>query len=348
MPRTIQERDRLADYISRRRDSVFLHIRTYLEKRTASLPRSMKACVVDYPYRRGKALRPALIMLFNDACGGRLPAAIRVAAAYQLLEDWGIGRDDLLDGGVLRRGRPALHLVCGIPKAINALDMLHDCVADMLYSYCGLPPAEYRSVQGIFAEATSVTLSGQHLDIEARDLPLEEFTESAYLRIAEKKTAFYTVTVPCLLGAELAGRGGLRPAIREFGRALGTAFQIIDDVLDVENDGTGRFGKAPGNDIAEGKRTLVALSALRRLTGAKKRRLSALYRLSPSKKTPAWIAAARRDILGSGAPAECRAKAAKLTERALRVFDSSLRPKMEASRAALISALALRLRDRAF
>lgn len=338
--------DELEGYLSRCRDSVFLHIRAYLEKRTASLPRSMKKCVVDYPYRRGKALRPALTMLFSEAYGGGGPEAIRVAATYQLLEDWGIGRDDILDGGLLRRGKPALHLLYGLPRAVNALDMLHDCVCDMLYSYCGLSPRRYRAVQALFAEATSVTLGGQHLDIGAREIPLEKFISRAYLRIAERKTAFYTVVAPCLLGAELAGARGEAGAIREFGRSLGTAFQIVDDVLDVENDGSGRFGKAPGNDIREGKRTLLAAVAFRRLRGLKKRRLAALYSMLPEKKARERVAEARCDILASGAPAECRERSGKLTAAALRIFDKQIYPSMKGPCRDMLRELALKLRDR--
>ena len=338
----------LDGYLSRCRDSVFLHIRAYLEKRTAQLPRSMKTCVVDYPYRRGKALRPALIMLFNDAYGGASAAACRVAAAYQLLEDWGLGGDDILDNALLRRGKPALHRLYGLPRAVNALDMLHDCVCDMLYSYCRLSPRRYKGVQAIFSEATSVTLGGQHLDIGARDLPLERFTDRAYLRIAERKTAFYTVAAPCLLGAEMAGAGMDPGAIREFGRALGTAFQIIDDVLDAENDGSGRFGKAPGNDILEGKRALLAAAAFRRMPRAKKRRLAAFYALPPEKRSPAGVAEVRREILASGAPAECRAKAGKLTAAALRIFEARIYPSMRGPCRDMIRELILKLADRRF
>lgn len=341
-------RNDLDGYLSRCRDSVFPHIRAYLEKRTAQLPRSMKTCVADYPYRRGKALRPALIMLFNDAYGGASAAAGRVAATYQLLEDWGLGRDDILDNALLRRGKPALHRLYGIPRAVNALDMLHDCVCDMLYSYCGLSPRRYKTVQAIFSEATSVTLGGQHLDIEARDLPLEQFTDRAYLRIAERKTAFYTVTAPCLLGAELAGAGSDTGAIREFGRALGTAYQIIDDVLDAENDGKGRFGKAPGNDILEGKRTLLAAAAFRRMAGAEKRRLAAFYALPPEKRSPERAAELRREMLASGAPAGCRAKAGKLTAAALRIFEARIYPSMKGPCRDMIRELTLKLADRRF
>lgn len=341
-------RDELEGYLLRCRDSVFLHIRAYLEKRTAVLPRSMKKCVVDYPYRRGKALRPALMMLFSGAYGGAGPEAVKVAAAYQLLEDLGLGRDDILDGGTLRRGRPALHLLYGMPKAVNALDMLHDCVYDMLYSYCGLSPRRYREVRAVFSEATAVTLGGQHLDIEAREIPLEKFTGRAYLRIAERKTAFYTAVAPCLLGADLAGAGGKAGAIREFGRPLGTAFQLVDDVLDAENDGAAGVGKTPGSDILEGKRTLLAAAAFRRLAGPGKRRLAAFYSLLPEKRTPERAAEIRREILASGAPAECREKAGELTAEALRVFEKRIYPSMKGPCRDMIRELALKLRDRRF
>jgi len=340
--------DELTGYLSRCRDSVFLHIRGYLEKRTAALPSSMRKCVVDYPYRRGKALRPALIMLFNGAYGGRRAESVKVAATYQLLEDWGIGRDDILDGGTLRRGRPSLHILYGMPRAVNALDMLHDCVCDMLYSYCGLSPRRYKALHSLFSEATSVTLGGQHLDIGARDISLERFTGRAYMRIAEMKTAFYTVTAPCLLGAEISGKKRGAAAIREFGRALGTAFQIIDDVLDAENDGSGLFGKAPGNDILEGKRTLLVAAAFRRLAGAKKRRMAKFYSMPSMKRSPQMVAEIRRDILASGAPGECRAKAEELTAAALRIFELRLYPAMKGPCRDMIRDLALKLRDRSF
>ena len=336
----------LDGYLSGCRDAVFAHIRRYLRRRTAALPPSMRPCVTDYPYRRGKALRPALLLLFSDAFGGPRARALKVAAAYQLLEDWGLGRDDLLDGGLLRRGRPSLHVLYGVPKAVNALDMLHDCVGDMLYSYCGLAPAAYRGVRRLFAEATEVTLGGQHLDIEARGVPLEEFTPAAYLDIARRKTAFYTCAAPCLLGAELAGRRGAFPAIRRFALPLGTAFQIIDDVLDAENDGTGDFGKAPGNDIREGKRTLLAALAYRRLPRARARELARFYSAPESYRTPARVRRVRALLLGSGAAEECRLKAAALTRAALASFGKELLPAMRRPWGALTAELMGRLLGR--
>ncbi|OGR75463.1 MAG: hypothetical protein A2X32_13165 [Elusimicrobia bacterium GWC2_64_44] len=318
----------IENYLAACRDGVFSHIRRYLGARTAALPPSMRRCVTDYPYRRGKALRPALVLLFSDAWGGPRAQALKVAATYQLLEDWGLGRDDLLDAGLLRRGRPSLHVLYGVPKAVNALDMLHDCVGDMLYSYCALPPARYRAMHRLFAEATGITLGGQHLDIEARGVPLENFTAAAYLRIARRKTAFYTAVAPCLLGAALAGRRAAAPAIRRFAEPLGTAFQIIDDVLDAENDGTGRLGKAPGNDIREGKRTLLAALAFRRLPRAQAAELARFYSAPPAWRTAGRVKKVRALLLSNGAPQACRAKARSLTGAALRTFTEELYPSM--------------------
>ena len=306
----------------------------------------MKRCVVDYPYRRGKAVRPTMVMLFNGAYGGDRAAALKVAAVYQLLEDWGLGRDDILDGAALRRGAPSLHLLYGLPKAINALDMLHVYIGDMLYSYCGLSPSRYAAIRGLFTEAASVTLTGQHLDLEARDVPLEGFTEDAYMDIARKKTGFYTGAAPCLLGATLADEKAGLGDIKKFGLMLGTAFQIMDDVLDVENDGTGKFGKIPGNDIIEGKRTLVALTALKSLKPRERKELARFYALTPDKKTPGRVAAVRKTILSSGAPALCRQKARKLVLGALRIFEKAIFPGMRRPYGGLIKEFVLRLSDR--
>lgn len=336
----------LQDFLAGCRDGVFTHIKSYLNGAAADLPASMKTCVLDYPYRRGKALRPALLVLFCGACGGRPAAALRLAAAYQLLEDWGIGRDDLLDGALMRRGKPALQQLYGAARAVNALDMLHVFVFDMLYSYCGLTPALYSRAHALFTRASVVTLGGQHLDIEARDIPLENFTPRMYRRIAARKTAFYTVTAPCLLGLAAAGRGPAKADIAAFGEALGTAFQILDDVLDVENDGKGGFGKVPGNDIMEAKRTLVAAEAWRRLPPAGRKKMAAFYALPAGERTAAAAAVLRRKILGSGAPGACRRKALQLSAKAELILRDKLLPHMRRPYGVLLAAFVRGLSSR--
>lgn len=326
----------LDKFISDCRETVFLHIKNYLGRASDGLPPRMKRCVFDYPYRRGKALRPAMLALFCGACGGRPAGAMRLAAAYQLLEDWGLGRDDLLDGAVLRRGKPALQRLYGAAVTVNALDMLHVFVFDMLASYCSLTPRLYSEARDLFTRASVVTLGGQHLDIEARSIPLSRFTPRAYYRIAARKTAFYTVTAPCLLGLAAAGKGPEEKDILAYGEALGTAFQIIDDVLDAENDGSGSFGKMPGNDIMEGKRTLVAVEAWRRMTGRARRRLSDFYSMPAGSRDPRAADSLRRGMLASGAADACRARAEELTTRAQSILERRLLPRMSGPHARML------------
>lgn len=315
-------------YVAECRDRVFSHIKIFLKSKCAGLPPEMARIIADYPYRRGKALRPAMLMMFCDAYGGDRGPALRVAANYQLSEDWGLGRDDLIDGSELRRGKPTLHRLYGLPKTVVALDMLHTFVFDMLHSYCRLG-SKYAEIHDIFSEASAVTFGGQHLDLCSREVPLAEFTPAAFRRIAERKTAYYTAAVPCLLGAAMAGRRDVYPAIKRFAEPLGVAFQIIDDVLDVQNEGGGKFGKEPGNDIRERKRTLLASLAYRALPRAKARRLAAFYSSSrPAAR--AEVAEIRGWLFESGAVAGCRAEAARLTRRALALFDRDLYPGMRA------------------
>lgn len=320
--------ERVLAYVADCRDRVFAHIKTFLEAKCAGLPPEMRRIIMDYPRRRGKALRPAMLMMFCDAYGGDRAQALRVAANYQLSEDWGLGRDDLIDGGLLRRGRPTLHRLYGLPKTVVALDMLHTFVFDMLHSYCRLGE-KYAEIHDIFSEASAVTFGGQHLDLCSREVPLEKFTPAAFRRIAERKTAYYTAAVPCLLGAALAGRRAVFPEIKRFAAPLGVAFQIIDDVLDVQNEGGGKFGKEPGNDIRERKRTLLASLAYRSLPPARARRLAAFY-ASSAPASDEEVAEIRRWVFESGAVDRCRAEAARLTREALARFDSGLYPGMRA------------------
>lgn len=338
---------RARGYLEACRDRVFLHIRRYLEARTAALPRGLRACLVEYPYRRGKAVRPAFIMLFNDAFGGERRRAFKVAATYQLLEDWGLGRDDILDSALLRRGKPALHRLYGLPAALNALDLLHACVGDMLYEYCALPQRLHRRLHRAFMDATAVTLSGQHLDLQTRGIPLERFTAERYFAVVGMKTAHYTGACPCRIGAILAGAGARAERdAAEFGRRLGLAFQVLDDVLDVENTGVGRFGKAPGNDLYEGKRTLVLVETLRRCSSAQRRGILAVYRKPIGSRTRADADFVRTAARESGALARCRETVRERTDDAVRFFRRRLAPRMPASDARRIAEFAELLASR--
>lgn len=334
-------------YARKVRRDVFAVLDAWLAEKTAGMDPGLRECITAYPRRRGKALRSVLLCLVAEGLGGNYKKASRLAAAYELLENWGLGRDDLMDHAETRRGGPALHRLCGEEAAINALDISATYIPEMLYRNCFLGPAEFDAVFGEFYAAVRRALEGQHLELVWRGRPPEEFSPRAYFRLADMKTSSYTTKGPCRLAAVLAGRTGLFGPIDVFGRHLGAAFQLMDDALDLENEGGTGFGKAPGNDIREGKRTLLLWYALRRSSPAGRTFLLRLYSRPPGTR-PAEkdVARAREILLASGAAAYCRSAAAARTSSAMAAFARDLLPEMRGGYGEALGAFVLRLAGR--
>ncbi len=335
-------------YAVKVRRDVFAVMDGWLEKKTAGMDPGLRGCITAYPRRRGKALRSVLLCLFAGGLGGSYRKASRLAAAYELLENWGLGRDDLMDHAETRRGGPALHRLCGEEAAINALDLTATYIPEMLYGNCLLGPREFGPVFGEFYTAVRRALQGQHLELVWRGRPPREFSPRAYFRLADMKTSSYTTTGPCRLAAVLAGRYDLFGAINVFGRHLGAAFQLMDDVLDLENDGGTGFGKAPGNDIREGKRTLLLWHALRRSSSVGRSFLLRLYSRPPGTvPREADVTRAREAMIASGAAAYCRSTAAARTGSAMAVLERALLPAMNGGYGEALKAFVRRLAGRA-
>ena len=333
------------EYAARCRAETFAVMKDWLARESAGLPADMRACMADYPGRGGKALRPLLLRLFGEGLGAPAATCARLGAACEIFENWALACDDIMDDSLLRRGRPCIHRVYGRETAMNSMAALTAIMPRLLYRSCGLTRGQYGPVLEQFYESTLQALGGQHLELGWRARPLAEFGARDYFAIAAAKTASYTTVGTARLGAALAGREDLFPAIDRFGLALGKAFQLMDDVLDVESEGGGAFGKALGNDLLEGKKTLLAALALERLKGEDRRRLLAFY--DSGRRGRRAALRARRLLLASGAAAECRARAAALTGEALRVFRRELCPALRPPFRDHIAAFVLMLRERA-
>ncbi|MDD2804571.1 MAG: polyprenyl synthetase family protein [Elusimicrobiales bacterium] len=316
-------------YAAAARAETFAVMQGWLREETLGLPAVMRTCMADYPARGGKALRPLLLRLFGEGLGASAERCARLGAACELFENWALACDDIMDDSLLRRGKPAIHRLYGRETAMNSMAALTAIMPRLLYRSCGLPPRLYGPVLEQFYDSTLEALGGQHLELSWRARPLAEFGPRAYFAIAAAKTASYTTVGTARLGAILAGRRNLFPAVDSFGLALGKAFQLMDDILDVESEGGGAFGKALGNDLLEGKKTLLAALALKKLKGAERRRFEVFYEPGRSRprKEALW---ARETILRSGAAAACRRRAAELSGEALTVFGRGLYPAMKA------------------
>jgi geranylgeranyl diphosphate synthase type II len=210
--------------------------------------------VVDYPERGGKYVRPGLLLLSTHASGGEVENALISAAAMEISEDWLLVHDDFQDHSEQRRGKPTLSILHGDELAVNAGDHLHLLMWKILL--------ENRSVLGgdkCFEVAEEMqrflqtTCEGQFLELSwtksSRIVGKDE-----YFEMVDRKTGSYTIIGPLRLGAIVAGNYNALEPIVEFGLALGRAFQIHDDWLNVFSTKT---GKELGGDILEGKRTLL-------------------------------------------------------------------------------------------
>lgn len=207
----------------------------------------------------GKRLRPMLLLLAAGALGHRGADAHQLAAVVEFIHTSTLLHDDVVDESDLRRGRKTANAVWG-----NAASVL---VGDFLYSrsFQLMVELERMDVQKLLADTTNTIAEGEVLQLLHVRNP--DTDEAAYLRVIERKTAILFAAAT-ELGALLAGaEAGIRQALREYGLALGYAFQIADDVLDYASDAA-TMGKNLGDDLAEGKMTLPLIHAMQQADAA--------------------------------------------------------------------------------
>jgi len=209
----------------------------------------------------GKRLRPLLVVLANRACGGSGGAAIEAAAFIEFIHTATLLHDDVVDGSSMRRGRDTANEVFG-----NQASVL---VGDFVYSRAFQMMAALNSprVMEIMADATNVIAEGEVLQLMNANDP--ETTEQRYLEVIYRKTA-QLFEAGAQVAAVLANTSPeVQRALAKFGRHLGTAYQLVDDVLDYRSDPVAR-GKNIGDDLAEGKPTLPLIHALKHGNGEQK------------------------------------------------------------------------------
>lgn len=217
----------------------------------------------DYPSRQAKGMRPFLCVTACKAAGGAEDDAVLTAACIELFQNWILIHDDIEDGSELRRGGPALHRKYSEALALNAGDALHARTWEaLLRNEERLGPGRTLAVLNEFSRMVNETTEGQHMELGWVSAKRWDLGESDYYVMCRRKTSWYTVASPCRLGAIVAGASqGVLEELKEFGMALGVAFQIQDDALNLVGDPK-KYGKAKSDDILEGKRTLILLHLL--------------------------------------------------------------------------------------
>jgi octaprenyl-diphosphate synthase len=203
----------------------------------------------------GKRIRPRLVLLFAQALGYHGPAQYELAATVEFIHTATLLHDDVVDESSLRRGRATSNAIFGNAASVLVGDFLYSRAFQMMVSV-GSP-----RVLEVLADATNVIAEGevlQLMNMHDADLSVDD-----YLRVIRFKTA-KLFEASARIGAVLAGASAAQEeACATYGRALGTAFQLVDDLLDYEGS-SDELGKNVGDDLREGKATLPLLVAMQR------------------------------------------------------------------------------------
>lgn len=207
----------------------------------------------------GKRIRPRLLLLFAQAFGFEGPERLELAAVVEFIHTATLLHDDVVDESSLRRGRATANALFGNAASVLVGDFLYSRAFQMMVGV-GRP-----RVLPVLADATNVIAEGevlQLMNMHDADLAVED-----YLRVIRFKTA-KLFEASARLGAILGDADvAVEEACADYGRCIGTAFQLVDDLLDYEGESQA-LGKNVGDDLREGKPTLPVLIALARSTGA--------------------------------------------------------------------------------
>jgi geranylgeranyl diphosphate synthase, type I len=298
----------------------------------------------------GKRMRPAFCYWGWRAAGGAdaappsaseadEPAAVRAAASLELLQASALIHDDYMDGSDTRRGAPAIHRRFEALHRAGAWDggaerfgaaaaiLLGDITltwCDEMFTRCGLDAVRVHAARPVFDLMRSEVMAGQYLDVvaQARGLSVSTPTEAlARARtVIRYKSAKYTVERPLQLGAALATGltdGPLIDGLSHYGLPLGEAFQLRDDVLGVFGD-PAATGKPAGDDLREGKQTVLVALAAERATEAQSKALRS--GLGDPSLDEDGVAELRSVIADTGALADVERSITELTDTALRAL----------------------------
>ncbi|WP_406332773.1 family 2 encapsulin nanocompartment cargo protein polyprenyl transferase [Streptomyces sp. NBC_00203] len=275
-PRSTSEADNgggqeAAGILERARESVDPELRRAID----SLPGSMRRIALYHfgwehadgtpaAGNAGKAIRPALVLTAVRALGGQQSTAVRAAAAVELIHNFTLLHDDVMDRDTTRRHRPTAWTVFGDADAILAGDALQALAQRLLAE----DPHPASSAAAARLAACVVELcAGQHADTAMERMGPHEVTLDEVLAMAEAKTGAL-LGCACALGALYAGAGDADvEALDAFGREAGLAFQLIDDVIGIWGDPS-RTGKPAGADLIARKKSLPVVAALASGTAA--------------------------------------------------------------------------------
>jgi geranylgeranyl diphosphate synthase type II len=263
------------------------------------------ATLADYPFREGKGLRPAILLSACRAAGGRTDQGVVSAAAVELFHNAFLVHDDIEDGSEFRRGLATLPVIHGVPIAINVGDATNVLAIGLLLE--NVANIGVRKALLVFREIERMareSVEGQAMELGWISDQQFDLTDDDYVRMAYKKTCWYTVIAPLRIGVICGAQPGHAAPLEHELRGLtsvgfwaGLAFQVQDDLLNLEGD-EHVYGKERNGDLWEGKRTVMLLHFVRTAPPDQRERALRLLRMERRDKDPgevAWLSRAMQE-----------------------------------------------------
>jgi octaprenyl-diphosphate synthase len=275
----------------------------------------------------GKRLRPALLLLMAGALGCTDGQRHVLAAVVEFIHTATLLHDDVVDDSALRRGRATANVSFGNPASVLVGDFLYSRAFQMMVE-CG-----NMRIMDVMAAATNVIAEGEvHQLMNMHDAGL---TEAEYIQVIRSKTAKLFEASARLPAIVMKAPAEIEQACADYGQAIGTAFQIIDDVLDYEGDAH-QIGKNLGDDLREGKNTLPLIIAMQRCSATERDMMvNAIEQGDVSQMER--IVALVRDCGAMRATREAAASQAELALQALQVLPHSVHKQAMQSLAAQLT-----------
>jgi geranylgeranyl diphosphate synthase type I len=248
----------------------------------------LRQAMKHYPEAGGKRLRPLMAITVAEAVGKQGKKAVPFGCALEIIHNFTLVHDDVIDQDPVRRGRPAVHVLFDVPTAIIAGDALFAIAYEVIAS-TDVDGERLRRLVKSTSETVYLIAEGQQMDVDFENNP--DVSVDLYMEMVEKKTA---VLFACAAeGGAIIGGGSQRQIkdMKEYARLLGIGFQIWDDVLGLMGNEK-VLGKPVGSDIRNGKRTLIVVHALETLgPKGKKKHAKVLKALGNEKATDAEVRA---------------------------------------------------------
>jgi geranylgeranyl diphosphate synthase, type II len=314
----------VADTLQYYRDLVISEIRSVIA--TKRFRKTLSARLAEYPLRMGKGLRPSLCLATCRAFGGGLDDALPSAVALELFHNAFLVHDDIEDESIHRRGAPTIHKKYGVAIAINVGDALS--VLTMTPLLQNLEVIGLERALRVFREIEQMgrqSVDGQAMELEWVKNRFWNLTDRHYYLMTTKKTCWYTCITPFRIGALIGGGPDVNlDQFIAFGRSLGIAFQVQDDILNLIGE-EGRYGKETAGDIWEGKRTLMLIKLLERSSGQQRERVIQIFSKDRSEKTAGEVEYVLDLMHEHGCLEYARSVSISFAQRAMAIFQRDMK-----------------------